>query len=130
MIRAAVAFAVVSLVGFGAMQALAQPVAGSAHHATSAAHYNVRIRRDEFGVPHVLGKTDADAAYGLGFAQSEDDFVTVQDSIMTARGHQAMLKGPDGVPSDTLVALLNVQGVVAATYGAELPPHMRQLLEG
>ena len=93
-------------------------------------HYSVRVRRDNFGVPHVLGKTDADAAYGLGFAQSEDDFVTVQDSIMTSRGHQAMLKGADGVPSDTLAALLNVQGVVDATYETQLPLHLKHVLEG
>ena len=40
---------------------------------------NVRIERDKWGVPHILGKTDADAAYGLGFAQSEDDFETLRD---------------------------------------------------
>ena len=130
MVRLAVACAVVSLIGLGAPDALAKPAVNSGAHAAQPGHYyNVRIRRDEFGVPHVLGKTDADAAYGLGFAQSEDDFVTVQDSVMTARGHQAMLKGADGVPSDTLVALLNVQGVVAATYDTQLPPHLRRLLE-
>ena len=32
--------------------------------------YDVHVRRDDWGVPHVLGKTDADAAFGLGYAQS------------------------------------------------------------
>ena len=38
--------------------------------------YDVVIRRDRFGVPHILGKTDADAAFGLAFAHAEDDFET------------------------------------------------------
>src|ERR1044072_3055791 len=41
--------------------------------------YHVRIVRDDFGVPHVFGHTDADAAFGLGFAHSEDDFATIQN---------------------------------------------------
>ncbi len=98
--------------------------------ASVARSYDVRIRRDDFGVPHVLGKTDADAAYGLGFAQCEDDFVTVQDSIMTARGHQAMLKGAEGVPSDTLFALMDIKGALDAGYDTDLSPHLRGVLEG
>jgi len=35
--------------------------------------FQVQILRDEFGVPHVLGRTDADRAYGLGWAKCEDD---------------------------------------------------------
>lgn len=46
--------------------------------------YDVRIRRDEWGVPHILGTTNADAAFGLGYAQSEDDFDTLQDVVLTS----------------------------------------------
>jgi len=35
--------------------------------------YHVRIRRDEYGVPHVLGPRDADVAYGIAYAHAEDD---------------------------------------------------------
>src|SRR5438477_7047451 len=61
-----------------------------------AQRYQVRIRRDTFGVPHVLGKTDADVAFGLGYAQSEDDFDTVQEVALTTRGTLATVKGKDG----------------------------------
>ena len=74
-------------------------------------------------MPHVLGKTDADAAYGLGFAQSEDDFATVQDTLMSARGRPASLKGAERVPSDTLLHLLEVKETVEAGYETELSPH-------
>jgi len=58
----------------------------SAERALVDAENDVRIRRDEWGVPHILGKTDADAAYGLGFAQSEDDFPTLRDVTLATRG--------------------------------------------
>ena len=37
------------------------------------------VRRDEWGVPHILGRTDADAASGLAYAHAEDDFATIQE---------------------------------------------------
>ena len=40
--------------------------------------YDTLIRRDTFGIPHIWGATDADAAYGLAFAHAEDDFLTIQ----------------------------------------------------
>ena len=43
-----------------------------------ASQYNVRILRDTYGVPHIFGHTDKDAAYGLAYAHSEDDFLTVR----------------------------------------------------
>ena len=39
--------------------------------------YSVRIIRDNFGVPHIYGKTDADTAFGLAYAHAEDDFATI-----------------------------------------------------
>lgn len=116
--------------------ALAVLLLGASAPALSAAAsppskaYDVRIRRDHFGVPHVLGKTDADAAYGLGFAQSEDDFSTVQSSIMSSRGHEAMLRGPEGVPNDILFALMDIKGVLDQGYDRDITPHVRALLDG
>ena len=61
-----------------------------------AAHYHVRIRRDTWGVPHVLGATDADVAFGLAYAHSEDDFATIQEVALATRGTLAAVKGPSG----------------------------------
>ena len=122
MVRTTVVLALAALMGFSATAALGEAQAPSRE-------YHVRIRRDDFGVPHVLGRGDADAAYGLGFAQSEDDFATVQDSIMASRGRQAMLKGPDGVPGDILYALLDIERVLDAGYERQLTPHLRSVLE-
>ena len=118
----------------GALVALLMLTGASVLYAAPPPHersgYEVRIRRDSFGVPHVLGKTDAGAAYGLGFAQCEDDFATVQDSLMASRGHSAMLQGANGVPNDLLFALMDIKAIVDARYEADISAHLRGVLEG
>ena len=52
----------------------------------------VRIVRDTFGVPHVFGKTDADAAFGLAYAHAEDDFATLQGVLAAGTGRLSLLK--------------------------------------
>src|SRR4051812_6799664 len=91
-----------------------------------AEHYDVRVRRDEWGVPHILGRTDADAAFGLAYAQSEDDFGTLQDVVLATRGVLARDKGAKAAPTDYVVALLDVWPTVDKHY-AELPAELREL---
>ena len=51
-----------------------------------AQSYEYEIERDEYGVPHVNGKTDKDASFGFGFAQTEDDYDNIEFAIKMARG--------------------------------------------
>ena len=90
--------------------------------------YTVRILRDTWGVPHVFGRTDPDVAYGLAWAHAEDDFATIQGSLLAARGKLATLLGPEGGPNDYMVALLRVNEQVEAGYGG-LSPEVRALCE-
>ncbi len=46
----------------------------------------VEIIRDDYGVPHIYGKTDADAVFGLLYAQCEDDFNRVEQNYIWATG--------------------------------------------
>ena len=46
----------------------------------------VATLRDKWGVPHVFGKTDADAAFGLAYAHAEDDWPTIQGVLAASRG--------------------------------------------
>jgi acyl-homoserine lactone acylase PvdQ len=74
--------------------------------------YEVVIRRDTFGVPHVRGETDADAAYGLAWAHAEDDFLTIQQTLLAARGRLASIYGRDSAPIDYFVHLLRIPETV------------------
>jgi penicillin amidase/acyl-homoserine-lactone acylase len=91
--------------------------------------YDVEIRRDDFGVPHIYGKRDADVAFGLAYAHAEDDFATIQETLLTARGQLASLKGRAAAVSDYLVGLLGARELVAARYTLDLSPAVRAVLE-
>jgi penicillin amidase/acyl-homoserine-lactone acylase len=93
-----------------------------------AANYDVKILRDTYGVPHIFGHTDADAAYGLAYAHSEDDFLTIQQVLLAARGDLATVYGPDSAPADYLVDFLRIWDVVNAEY-ENLSPGTRAICE-
>jgi len=84
--------------------------------AVSATRHDVRILRDTWGVPHIFGVTDADAAYGLAYAHAEDDFLTIQQILAAARGQLASLYGAKAAPNDYMVHLLRIWEVVNANY--------------
>jgi penicillin amidase/acyl-homoserine-lactone acylase len=94
-----------------------------------AAPYRVRIERDTFGVPHIIGPRDADVAFGMGFAHSEDDFATIQQVALAVRGQLAATEGPKAAVTDYLVRLFRVWETVNAKYERDLPPDLRQVLE-
>ena len=50
---------------------------------------NVTITRDDWGIPHIQGKTDADAVFGLLYAQAEDDFNRVETNYINSMGRLA-----------------------------------------
>ena len=91
--------------------------------------YQVEILRDNWGVPHIFGQTDADAAYGLAYAHAEDDFLTIQQTLLAARGQLASVYGKDAAPNDYMVQLLRIWEVVAEGYPRDLSPASRAIME-
>jgi acyl-homoserine lactone acylase PvdQ len=61
---------------------------------------NVSIVRDDWGIAHVTGKTDADAIFGMIYAQAEDDFNRVETNYLNALGRLAEAEGESAVWSD------------------------------
>jgi acyl-homoserine lactone acylase PvdQ len=96
---------------------------------TVADRYDVRIVRDEYGVPYVLGPRNVDVAYGLAFAHAEDDFLTIQQSALAARGILATIYGTDAAPNDYLVGLLRIWETVDERYESDLSPEVRAICE-
>ena len=125
---------------------------------TLGERYDVRISRDGHGVPHIYGRSDADVAFGLAYAHSEDDFRTIQQSLMTSRGRLALVEGQsprllnaaaraiglappfavagaDPAITDYLVGLLRVrervaEGVPRARAEGRLSPELWAVLQG
>lgn len=94
-----------------------------------ARSWDVRIVRDDFGVPHIFGATDPDVAYGLAYAHAEDDFSTIEQVLAMTRSRLGAITGGAGAPTDFVAHLLDVRGTVEARYGAQ-PAEVRALLDG
>ncbi len=87
---------------------------------------NTEIIRDDFGVPHVYGKTDADAVFGLLYAQAEDDFNRVERNYIWAIGRLAEVEGEKSLYSD-LRARLYMTKKEAQQHFDESPEWLQKL---
>lgn len=126
--RAAIGFA--ALIGLLLIGSLVwEPMVASQMAPPPATAYDARIVRDEFGVPHIFGKTDADTAYGLAYAHSEDDFSTIQEVIAMTRGRYGAMVGIDGTKIDYVGHLLGARATAARDY-PKLPADVRAMLDG
>lgn len=65
----------------------------------------VTITRDDFGIPHVVGKTDADAVFGAIYAQAEDDFNRIENNYLNALGRLAEAEGESEIWRDLRMKL-------------------------
>jgi acyl-homoserine-lactone acylase len=75
----------------------------------------VTIHRDRFGVPHVFGDTDADAAFGLAYAHAEDDFPTIHAVLAASRGWLGLLQfDREALLNDFYTAFVGAEAEVAA----------------
>lgn len=90
---------------------------------------NITIIRDQWGVPHIYGKTDAEAAYGLAWATAEDDFKTMQETLMPIHGLLGRHKGPEGAIMDFLVEVIDLNASVDSRYESDISPHYKKILE-
>ncbi len=86
----------------------------------AASKYDARIIRDTYGVPHIFGETDADATFGFGYAHAEDDWETIQDVLISARGISSQYKGRATVATDYLFDLFKVKEAVERKYDTHI----------
>jgi acyl-homoserine-lactone acylase len=89
----------------------------------------IDIVRDNWGVPHIFGKTDPEVAYGLAWAHAEDDFKTLQTAFLAGKAMLGLYKGKSGATIDYIVQLLRTQEVVNARYETDISPAYKKLLE-
>lgn len=88
----------------------------------------IDIVRDSFGVPHIFAPTDKQVVYGLAWTTCEDDFETLQWSILASKAMLGMHLGVDGAKIDYAVQLLRAREVVDEKYETDLSPEFRDML--
>ena len=89
---------------------------------------NITIIRDDYGVPHIYGKTDADAVFGLLYAQCEDDFPRVERNYIWAIGRLAEVEGEDALYSDLRARLFMTAEEAKAAYESS-PDWLKKLCD-
>ncbi|HUO94068.1 MAG TPA: penicillin acylase family protein [Rhizomicrobium sp.] len=106
-----------------ATSAVADDMARWKSHAVS-----VEIVRDDWGIAHVHGKTDADAVFGAIYAQCEDDFRRVEENYLTALGLRAAAEGETQIWQDLRQRLVIEPDTLKADY-AKSPDWLKRLMD-
>jgi acyl-homoserine-lactone acylase len=89
---------------------------------------NVTITRDDWGIPHVKGRTDADAVFGAIYAQAEDDFNRVEMNFINSQGRLAEAEGESAIWRDLRMKLFIDPDSIKAQYAAS-PEWLKKLME-
>ena len=116
------AAAALSLPQFARAQASPQDVARWEREAQ-----NVTITRDDWGIAHIHGRTDADAVFGMEYAQAEDDFNRVESNYLDAMGLRAQAEGESSIWQDLRMRLFVNADSLKAEYAAS-PAWLQQLM--
>jgi len=88
---------------------------------------NVTIVRDDWGIAHVRGRSDADAVFGMIYAQAEDDFNRIETNYLTNLGRLAEAEGARAIWSDLRMRLFLDHDDLRRRY-ATAPPWLQQLM--
>ena len=92
--------------------------------------FSAKIERDEWGVPHIYGKRDADVSFGLAYAHAQDDYKTIEDIMFALRGELASIYGRDAAVNDYYVHLLNFWNTIEERYESEVADDVKLLCDG
>src|SRR5216117_2667507 len=87
----------------------------------------VTIIRDDWGLPHIYGKTDADVVFGLMYAQAEDDFNRIETNYIYSQGRLAKAEGEAEVYRDLRMKLFIDPDSMKAKYKAS-PAWLKTLM--
>jgi acyl-homoserine-lactone acylase len=112
---------------FFSVQLYAQPFSKAEINKWETQAKNISIIRDNWGIPHVYGKTDADAVFGLLYAQCEDDFKRVENNYIEKLGRLSEIKGERELYNDLLIRLLIDTTEAIADY-KRAEPWFKELL--
>lgn len=89
----------------------------------------IDIVRDTWGVPHIFSKTDPEVAYGLAWANAEDDFRTIQLGYMAGKEMLGRYTGKQGAQVDYVVRLLGCRELVNERFERDVSPPYQAILQ-
>ena len=112
---------------FAALPVLAQAASDEqARWRTEAA--DTSIVRDDWGIAHIHGKTDADTVFGMIYAQAEDDFNRIETNYLNAMGRLAEAEGESAIYQDLRMKLF-IRPEELKTHYAASPAWLQKLMQ-
>ena len=78
---------------------------------------NIDIIRDEYGIPHIYAQTDAEVAYGLAWANAEDDFTTIQEAYLAGNAMLSNYIGLKGAAADFITQFIGSKNLIEEKIG-------------
>jgi acyl-homoserine lactone acylase PvdQ len=124
--RSQLLFASLWIAGGALLWARSGPTADQARWKAEASR--VTIVRDDWGIAHIHGKTDADAVFGMIYAQCEDDFNRVETNYLTALGRRAESEGEPAIWQDLRQRLFIDPEDLKRDYAAS-PDWLKKLMD-
>ena len=115
------------LAGLGAAQVFAAPAVKDEASRWQDEADAVTIVRDDWGIAHVTGRTDADAVFGMVYAQAEDDFNRIETNFINAQGRLAEAEGEKALYQDLRMKLFVDPAALRALY-ARSPMPLKKLM--
>ena len=88
----------------------------------------VTITRDDWGIAHVRGTSDADAVFGMIYAQAEDDFPRIEANYLTALGRKSEAQGEASIWEDLRARLYVSEPELKEQFAAS-PPWLKRLMD-
>src|SRR5687768_5588601 len=124
-------FVLLAVVALAACEPAKPPV--SAEHQSTVGAWRaqaqrVTITRDDWGIPHVRGKSDADAVFGLIYAHAEDDFNRIEQNYLLSQGRLAEAEGEADVWRDLRMRLFIYPQDMQQQY-AQSPEWLKSLMD-
>jgi len=107
---------------------IADPSEGAEVAEWAARAENITIIRDDWGIPHIYGATDADAVFGLMYAQAEDDFNCIETNYLNSMGRLAEAEGEELIWQDLRMRLFIDPVELQAMY-SEASGDLRDLMD-
>ena len=89
----------------------------------------IDIVRDEFGVPHIFAKTDAEVAYGLAWAHAEDDFETIQIGYLAGNNLLSKHLGNVGLGADFISQFIDSEDLFESKYDSDTSSEYKNIVK-
>jgi acyl-homoserine-lactone acylase len=117
-----------TIIGATLLSPIRLPAQAGAERRWKERSVRTTIIRDQWGIPHVYGKTDADAVFGLMYAQCEDDFPRIEMNYIEKLGRLSEVNGPKDIWNDLYLRMIIDSSDAIRDY-QKSPAWLKELLQ-